>query len=251
MYLGKRKVVAKGFSSGYDHLPEKLTASELTDFVKRLKEGDTSATEPIILGHLGLTIQIVGRYVSYFPLKSDDLMSVASLALTEAVHKFAGLQHDNITGYIVGTIHGRISDYLKEEDHTVKISSHGRKQALAKAKEEDSEVVFTKSYNIEFITNDKIQGARHMSRISYSVSDELEYAEIIEKCNFTRFEFLVYERLMEGMKETDIAKELHYSKQRIWQIKKDLIKKIKHHLETADEKIDKLADSLSKFWGAK
>lgn len=250
MYLGNRKVIGKSFRSGYDKVPAKESDTELLRLVQRLRSGDKTVCERIILGHLGLSIQIVGRYVAYFPTRADDLMSVATLALTEAVNKFdVAAKNNNITGYIVGTIHGRISDYLKEHDHTVKISSHARKIAKERAKKNNVEAVYTKSINFEDL--EKSKQVRFLAKMSYTVNDELEYQEIIDKCCFTRFEYMVYTKMMEGMSEADIAKEMRVSKQRVWIVKKDLIKKINHHLQTFEDKVGDLTIILNKFWSKK
>lgn len=253
LYLGNRRVTAKGFNSGYDKLPKRLTSDELTVKVKQLLRGDTEAEEPIILGHLGLIIQIVGRYVSYFPMRADDLLSVATLTLVEAVHKFPEKSVDeNITPHIVSQIHGKLSDYLKEEDRVVKVSSDGRKKAVLKAKKEGTSVEsqLTRTHSIDYILDNENSRTvnRFIAKVSYFDKNDIEYQEIIDKCNFTRFEMLVYERIIEGDKDTDIARELHFSKQRINQVKQTMINKVKAQLRTFDEKIDELAKHLNGYW---
>jgi len=254
LYLANRKVIGKGFKSGFITAPPRESDTELVKLVERLRSGDNSTIERIILGHLGLTIQIVGRYVSYFPNKSDDLMSVASVALTEAVGRFPKTaRNNNITGYIVSTIHGRISDYLKEEDRTVKISSHERKRVKEKS-DEDHTVGFLYTNSIEFDYLEKSNsrlGDILRSNISYTVPDNLEFQEIIDKCCFTRFEYLVYSKMMEGMTEAEISKEMRISKQRINIVKKDLIRKIHHHRKSFDDKVGDLVTVLNKFWEKK
>ena len=242
MYLAGRKVIGVGFYSGYNKLPKRLTDEELLDAVKKLKTGDPSAVEPLVLTHLGLTIQIVGRYVSYFPHKTDDLMGTATMSLVESVNKFSFVaKDDNITGYIVSCIHGSLARFVREQDHTIQISTRGFEKAVTKAKQENVQVsnFLAQTWNIDALTrgeSEQRQEDNFIENISkYDDATSIEIEEIIVKCNFTRFEYLILQKLMQGVKETDIAKELNYSKQRISQVKKIIANKLTpHFVEDSD-----------------
>lgn len=240
MYLAGRKVRGRGFISGYDKLlPERLPEDKMAALVKKLRTGDDEVVEDIIVHHLALTISLVGRYVSYFPNKSDDLMGVAALALTESVKRFAVVGvDDNIAGYITSTIHGTLARYLQEEDNTIQVTTRGFEKAVKKAKEQGGYVskflpqttsLDTTVGNSDDGSNCKTVTQNERNTRSVSTSEDrtgVEIDEILAKCNFTRFEMLVYERLVQGMQESDIARDLNYSRQRINQIKKDVLRKL-------------------------
>ncbi len=240
MYLAGRKVKGRGFHSGYDKLlPDRLPDEELLKLVQRLRNGDATIIDDVILQYLPLTISIVGRYVASFPTKSDDLMGVAALTLTKAVQKFPLVaENDNLAAYITGMLHGKIGHFLQEEDHTIQVTTRGFERAKRRAKRTGASVSQCLPHTISYDSTDEAgsetlnsQQAKDVKNVkNVSTSDDqtsTEIAEILERACFTRFEMLVYERLVQGMKETDIARELKYCKQRINQVKKDVIEKLR------------------------
>lgn len=238
MFLGRRKSKSIGFNSGYRKLlPPRLPPERIIELVEKLRNGSLDVFEELILQHLALAIHIVGRYVKHFPDKTDDLMSVAALTVTECVHSFANASHDNnLAGYITSNIHGKLSHFIKEEDRLIQVSWSGFSKAQKKAKKEGNAIDFylPRTTSLDHTTRndseEEYEGARDSVSIAPSVNDDdtkLEIEEILSKCCLTRFEFLVYEKLTQGTKESKIARELGYCKQRINQIKKTLAAKLK------------------------
>src|ERR1700741_792866 len=115
----KRSTRARSFQHWYDgKLPPALNDQSTALLESRLKHGDRSVISEIIVGHLRLGAQTVGYYLQALGdvSRADELMSVMSEAVTEAVNDVAnGRAVDNLTGYILSEIHTRISQYLERE----------------------------------------------------------------------------------------------------------------------------------------
>jgi len=221
MYLGHRKVKARGFESGFQshEIPAPMEVTKLTELVVKLRSGDKSVEEAIVLNHLGLVIQITGRYVNFFPRKSDDLLGVALVALVDAVNRFQYCATDDlITPYIVASVHGQLANFLKQ-DHTVKITLH----AFNKLKTEKEEI--PKSFSIDVDPSED----KHLHELvikalhSYDYSSSaLEIEELITKLNFTRLEAIVYRGLCDNVSEAEIGRQLGCSRSCISLVKKGL-----------------------------
>lgn len=239
MHLGGRKVVGRGFSSGYEKLlPKRISEDEMLSLVKRLRSGDQTVIEELILQHLALTIHIVSRYVHYFPAKADDMMGTASLALAEAVRNFEVKSiNDNITGYVVTFIHGRIAHFIEEGDSVIKISSYGFERACRKAKKAGLSVSQCLPQAVSLVpdtqsdTGAELYATMLVSNVKNvsTVDDhtQLEIDEIVSKCYFTRQEAIVLQGSMDGKLDTEIAKDISVHKSRIGQIRTVIVEKLK------------------------
>lgn len=235
LYLARRKVVGRGFISGYaGKLPQRLPDDVMLLKIKQLRTGDDSVRDEIILQYMHLAIHIVTKYVTYFPQKYDDLMSVATVSLVTAVSRFHGIaKDDNLGAYIRTCLHGEIARFIQQEDHTIQITTRGFEKAVKKASDDKISVAscLPQTKSIESNSNNSEVSKDNLLFLSPNLSTtddntDVEINEILLKCNFTRFEMLVYERLIQGMDGADIARELGYSKQRISQIKKDVFEKL-------------------------
>lgn len=238
MHLGGRKVVGRGFSSGYEKLlPKRISKDEMLSLVRRLRGGDQTVIEELILQHLALTIHVVSRYVHYFPTKADDMMGTAALALSEAVRNFESKSiDDNITGYVVTFIHGRIAHFIEEGDSVIKISSYGFEKACRKAKKAGLPVSQCLPQTVTLVTDTQndtapelyatmlISNVKNVSTIDDHT--QLEIDEIISKCWFTRQEAIVLQGAMDGKFDTEIAKDVGVHKSRIGQIREVIMKKL-------------------------
>lgn len=94
-----------------------IPESELKVLVQRLRQGDNTVKSSIIEGHLGLAAQIVGRNVTVAENRrdTDDWVSEAFLAVCAAVDRAAeNLVDDNITPYIIASIHSMLARFIAE-----------------------------------------------------------------------------------------------------------------------------------------
>jgi hypothetical protein len=236
MYLGHRKVKGRGYKSGItqEQIPAQIEPVILVGLVQQLRAGNPHVVKEIIGGHIGLVIQIVGRYVVYFPHKAEDMTGVALLATVEAVRlfEFCGT-NDDITPYIVSNVHGKLANFLKE-DSTVRMTQYGMKKVIddAKLRELLPSDLLPMCHSL-----DAVKESRHKEPKQYkdimgqcAITDHspsnLEIEEIVDKVNFSRFEFMVFKFLMEGWTEADIARQMSYTRGRINQVKGVIIEKL-------------------------
>lgn len=120
MYKGGRRTKGRGFK--HDLSREKLMRPLSPDVLARqvavfLETGDEEAKALIIESHIRLALSVVTRYVVHFPHKSDDLVSEALMAVVESVE---GAKDNlgppyNISGWIVKSIHNKLSGYLNQD----------------------------------------------------------------------------------------------------------------------------------------
>lgn len=120
-----------------------LTPEKNETLVARLREGDQSVRDQLILGNIPLVRYKVGTWLTEYPnLKfiEDDMLLEGTLALTRAIKRLGQLSQpedpdeSNVTGYISTAIHraigrlvgheykhrtsGSVSELLSEEDPT-------------------------------------------------------------------------------------------------------------------------------------
>ena len=221
MYLGNVKVKARGFNSGFTpgDIDKPLAPEALKLLVKELRCCSQEAAKQIIRAHMGLTLQIVGRYVGYYPKKTDDILGVAMVQLVEAVYSFPKVSNnDDITPYIVSSLHGHISNFIRD-DTTVRISRYGLTQLYEEYKKTgEKNKPMTVSIDLPKITPIGRQVTKAVSTQD-DYETKLEVEDFIEELNFTRFEAIVLRLLVDGWLEVDIAKQLNVSRQRINQVK--------------------------------
>jgi hypothetical protein len=111
-------------SRSYDHplasqLPLRLSDLEKRELVPAMLNGDVSAKERVICGHIGLAMSIVGRYVAVLKSKrwADELVSSALLALTRKVNRIVdskiNIPPEAITPMLTVAIHNGIANGLE------------------------------------------------------------------------------------------------------------------------------------------
>ncbi len=227
MFLGKLKVKARGYVSGFStkEIPKPLEREELNRLVIALGENANEVKKKLILAHLGLALQIVGRYVAHYPAKTDDLVGVAMLSVSTSVDKFDTIKRDNnITGYIVTCLHGHLTNFIKE-DKTVKVSWRETEKQVAAFKETGVKNR-THTFSIDHcLYNDEIStGTRDLILNAITSNDyhasDIELQEVIEKVGFSHYEHIVFVGLMSGEDETTIAKRVGRSRQSVNLVKK-------------------------------
>lgn len=221
--LAKRKIPAKSFQSwiGSQNLPDKVPEPLLSTMVARLRDGDMDVSHYIVMGHVRLAAQIVGRYLWKHNHKTDDLVSAAMFGICQAVKWAAdGRMYDNrITPYIVQTIHRYIQEYL-EHDHIVPIP---RKEFSKKMRnQEHAPYYYWLSANIdgdeentEYISNDAWQ--TYEPRVE-DVGIEIEFNDLCEHMLLSDMERKIIDMRIEDYTLKEIGEKLGTSHQYIEQI---------------------------------
>jgi len=206
MHLGHTKIKAKSYSHWLSRLlPCRLDDNEKAILIPLIKKGDKDAINRMIEGHTGLIAQVVGRYAWQQPRKTDDMLSVGWLALTEAVIKFSKgeINHDNITGYILTRAHGAIHNFIVE-DQTVKPSRD----------------TFSKIIR------------HHIDDIEETIEHEFEQPDyLIEEIGLNNVEKIIAIMALEGYTNIEIGKKLNYSKAYIGRLRLVVGQKILRKLQ--------------------
>ncbi len=206
MHLGNSKINAKSYTHWLSRLlPTALNDSEKESLISKVKNNDKDAIKRMIEGHTGLIAQVVGRYAWQQPRKTDDMLSVGWLALTEAVDNFSKdkVTHNNITAYILVTVHGAIHNFIVE-DQTVKPS---RKRF------------------------DKVV-KRHLDDIEESVEHEFDTPDaLVEEIGLENTEKIIAIMALEGYTDKEIGKKLGCSWQYVGRLRQVVGQKILRKLQ--------------------
>lgn len=96
-------------------LPEMISESDLDKLVDRLRSGDATVKESIILGHLRLAVSLARRMIYHHPDQSMQIMSDAMFGVVAAVERSQEkLRDNNITAYIASSIISKIRNGLEK-----------------------------------------------------------------------------------------------------------------------------------------
>lgn len=92
---------------------EVLKNDEMTELLRRTKEGDMAAREKLIRGNLRLVLSVLQRFASRGE-NMDDLFQVGCIGLIKAVDNFDINQPVRFSTYGVPMIVGEIRRYLRD-----------------------------------------------------------------------------------------------------------------------------------------
>ena len=92
---------------------EVLKNDEMTELLRRTKEGDMAAREKLILGNLRLVLSVLQRFASRGE-NMDDLFQVGCIGLMKAIDNFDVEQPVRFSTYGVPMIVGEIRRYLRD-----------------------------------------------------------------------------------------------------------------------------------------
>ena len=84
---------------------ERLSQQEMTDLLRRVKQGDASAREKLIYGNLKLVLSVVQRFAGRGE-NMDDLFQVGCIGLMKAIDNFDVTQDVRFSTYGVPMIIG-------------------------------------------------------------------------------------------------------------------------------------------------
>jgi hypothetical protein len=94
--------------------PPQITKERCDVLVVKLKEGDTSVSEELILGHIRLSVYIAGLYSNFAAKKSRDLVCESLLALVQGTEKASkgGLKNNDFTSYVAFKMHKACGNFV-------------------------------------------------------------------------------------------------------------------------------------------
>jgi len=199
MHLGGMRMEVTAYDSRIDttNFPEGLKEEEKLELLKKIRADDNDAKIKMIECHIKLTLSIVSRYVPQAPWKIWDLVGSALYGLTKAVNWVAEGrmgEHDNITGYIVDTVHRYISEFL-ETDHLVRIP---RRSIPSLGVDDLDEIKFVYDPNVELVPGEL-------------VNEKVQYIhEILEMISASPVEMVVIRMRSQGYVDEEIAAQLGY-----------------------------------------
>ena len=92
---------------------ERLSQQEMTDLLRRVKQGDASAREKLIYGNLKLVLSVVQRFAGRGE-NMDDLFQVGCIGLMKAIDNFDVTQDVRLSTYGVPMIIGEVRRFLRD-----------------------------------------------------------------------------------------------------------------------------------------
>ncbi len=111
----------------------RITDERLDELVGKLKAGDRSVIDEIVLGHLKLVVFIAGCYASLEPKKSKDLVQEAAFAVVQACHEIHKMNTDCFSQFVSYRIHEACGRFV-HRDRLIPLSTHARYEAGQKDK---------------------------------------------------------------------------------------------------------------------
>lgn len=97
-----------------------LTSDQQTELFKKLKKGDESAREELILGNLKLVLKIVNGFINYLDHK-QDLIAEGNTGLMEAVDRFDNKRGNKFSTYATFWIRQKILAYLNQKVDPIRL----------------------------------------------------------------------------------------------------------------------------------
>jgi RNA polymerase sigma factor (sigma-70 family) len=158
---------------------------------------------------MAIAMQIVGRYVTVKGRFDDEWVSVAFLAVVQAVKRAQHtLINDNITPYIISAVHSALSEFMAE-DRVIPIPySTLRRNKLQPP-------TITNKGDAEIFSHEKQIVAR----------------ELLESACITPVDRKIIDMRVRGYTDSDIAKAIGISRQYVQTIRAKLEKRIKELYE--------------------
>ena len=104
-----------------------LKNDEMTDLLRRTKDGDAAAREQLICGNLRLVLSVIQRFLGRGE-NVDDLFQVGCIGLMKAIDNFDITQPVRFSTYGVPMIVGEIRRYLRDNS-AVRVSRSMRDTA--------------------------------------------------------------------------------------------------------------------------
>ena len=122
----------------------KLKNAEITELMRKVKQGDEFARDQFVVANLRLVLSVVQRFSGHCD-KSDDMFQVGCVGLLKAIDNFDESLNVKFSTYAVPMIIGEIRRYLRD-NNSVRVSRSIRDVAY-KALKVKEEII--KKYNRE------------------------------------------------------------------------------------------------------
>lgn len=237
-----------------------LTEAEKTDLLKKAHSGDKKAREELICGNLRLVLSVIQRF-SNRGENPDDLFQVGCIGLMKAIDNFDISQNVRFSTYAVPMIIGEIRRYLRD-NNTVRVSRSMRDTAYKAMKIRDmltnethreptveeiaerlgvekSEVVLALEAVVEPVSfyepvySDGGDAIYVYDQLSGGEDDLMWIDEIMLKESLkslsNREKHILSLRFIQGMTQTEAAKEVGISQAQVSRLEKGVLKKIRNN----------------------
>ncbi|QEG04257.1 RNA polymerase sigma factor [Bacillus phage BC-T25] len=98
-----------------------LSDAETNDLLLQAKQGDETALEKLVEGHVRLVSHAARRY--YHPgYDGEDFVQMGMIALMKAIRDYDTKKKVKFSTYVVTKVNGEISTWLRDHSHTMRIS---------------------------------------------------------------------------------------------------------------------------------
>lgn len=237
-----------------------LSESEKTQLLKRTKEGNKQARDELIIGNLRLVLSVIQRFSSRGE-NLDDLFQVGCIGLIKAIDNFDINQNVRFSTYAVPMIIGEIRRYLRDYNpirvsrsmrdtayHAMKIKDRIMNETQREPSIEEiakelgvkkSTVVIALEAIVEPVSLyepvyfDAGETIYVMDQIGDNNSDVNWIDEILLKKAINdlgeREKLILSLRFMNGLTQTEVAKEVGISQAQVSRLEKGALEKIKSH----------------------
>jgi hypothetical protein len=196
-------------------LPSPVPEEEKEKLICKIRAGDREAAHLAILSHIYLSLNLVKNYKRSLGsrIRWDELLSAALEGLCHGVNKIKeeGLPHNNLTGYLIETMHRFISDHL-EKFPMVRIPGRTKRYRRQIGKE-------LRQPETRELTESIVES--HFCDTRKKVS-ALEIEEILGKIIQSPTEKSIIDLRMLGYKDAEIAFQLGLSKTSIFLMRREL-----------------------------
>ena len=236
--------------------------AEMTEMLKKIKEGDASVREKFITGNLRLVLSVIQRFTSRGE-NPDDLFQVGCIGLIKALDNFDMSHGVKFSTYAVPMITGEIRRFLRD-DGMIKVSRSLKENVYKSMKARDK---FCQQYQreptidqisqitmirrVEFVTSLEAsnevesihQSAYQKDGSEISLLDKLSKGEnesekvvdhVLLKEAMKHLEQkeqqMIYYRYFEGKTQQEIAKIFHISQVQVSRIQKKILKKLRRQM---------------------
>ena len=241
---------------------EVLKNDEMTELLRRTKQGDMDARERLIRGNLRLVLSVLQRFTSRGE-NMDDLFQVGCIGLIKAIDNFDITQPVRFSTYGVPMIVGEIRRYLRD-NNSIRVSRSLRDTAYKAIyaremlmKEHASEPTIQEISAATGIAAEDIVYALDaiqspvslfdpvyteggdtlyvMDQISDKKNKEDNWVENLSlseamKRLTPREHHIIDLRFFEGKTQMEVAEEIHISQAQVSRLEKSALKSIRHYL---------------------
>lgn len=237
-----------------------LTEKEKTDLLKRIKDGDATARESLINGNLRLVLSVIQRFSSRGE-NLDDLFQVGCIGLIKAIDNFDVGLGLRFSTYAVPMIIGEIRRYLRDYN-PIRVSRSMRDTAYHAMKikeriinetqreptvEEISREMGVKKETVVIALEAIVEPISLYEPVYFDAGDTIYVMDQIGDRNTDvdwideillkkaidnlgeREKNILSLRFMNGMTQTEVAKEIGISQAQVSRLEKGALDKIKSH----------------------